>query len=169
MVRFKIQVLRELGVQLAGNVASDEAAIIIEKVLPTPLSKQMHFITQDICEQPLPASIQSIFDQCQLIYLAAYVGMNEIEKLRLLKNLARKSTDGGDAPGKRYLKILTANEIYQTLFPRIGPEEIAGLQAAPSHRKSPECLEQVGLFTEQCSVFSLRLLEDTSQESERHT
>ena len=53
----------------------------------------MHFITQDIGEKPLPKKVKSILSQCQLIYLAVYVGENELDKLDILENIVDQSNN----------------------------------------------------------------------------
>lgn len=42
--------------------ANKLASIIVEQVLPSYLSKCMHFITQDINEKPLPVQLKSILN-----------------------------------------------------------------------------------------------------------
>ncbi|CAF0909311.1 unnamed protein product [Adineta steineri] len=109
--------------------ANQLASIISEQVLSPHLSKRMHFITQDISQNPLCDNVKSILNQCQLIYLAAYVGMNELEKLEILRNIVNQSTDEFNPKTKQYFVIRTAEGLYQVLFPKIKAEKIAMLQA----------------------------------------
>ncbi|CAF0984263.1 unnamed protein product [Adineta ricciae] len=113
--------------------ANQLASLISEQILPADLFKRMHFITQDICESPLPNEVRSILSQCQVIYLAAYVGINELEKLDILQNLVRQSnSDDLTRQTKQYFIIRTADGLYQILFPKVTPEKIGMLKDSVS-------------------------------------
>jgi hypothetical protein len=109
--------------------ANQLASRISEQILPSHLSKRMHFITQDITEEPLPVQVKSILNQCQLIYLATVVGMNELEKLNILKNIVNQSNDDLEKKSIQYFVIRTTEGFWQIFFPKVTAEKIAMLQA----------------------------------------
>jgi hypothetical protein len=109
--------------------ANQLASMISKQILPSHLSKRMHFITQDITEQPLPVQVKSILNQCQLIYLATVVGMDELEKLNILKNIVNHSNNDLEQKPIQYFVIRTTEGFWQIFFPKITAEKIAMLQA----------------------------------------
>ncbi|UJR18274.1 hypothetical protein I4U23_005177 [Adineta vaga] len=135
--------------------ANQLASVICEQVLPSHLSKRMHFITQDICENPLGDEVRSILNQCQLIYLAAYVGENELEKLNILQHLVESSNDQSVRKIKQYFIIRTAEGLYQVLFPKIRPEKIAMLQTNTDEKKNLYQIEKVHRSSSSYGIVSI--------------
>jgi hypothetical protein len=61
----------------------------------------VHFITQDISKKLLSIEVEWNLNQCQHIYLVAFVGINELDKLNILENIVNQSNDKL-GKGKRY-------------------------------------------------------------------
>ncbi|UJR16914.1 hypothetical protein I4U23_003812 [Adineta vaga] len=136
--------------------ANQLASVLSEQILSPDLFQRMHFITQDISEHPLPNNVRTILNECQVIYLAAYVGINELEKLDILQNLVCQSNnDVIIKKPKQYFVIRTADGLYQILFPKITPEKIEMLQVTTNDHKNKKTLFHVEKVRETLSIYGM--------------
>ncbi|CAF1469660.1 unnamed protein product [Adineta steineri] len=108
--------------QLASNVS--------KQLLPSHLFERMHFITQDINQKPLPFHIESILKQCQVIFLAALVGTDDLAKLSILQNIVKHSKNESDQRLTQHIIIRTTDGLRQVLYPKINLKTITKFQLA---------------------------------------
>ena len=107
--------------------ANQLASIICGRLLPSNLFKAIHFITQNISEEPIPMEVESILKDCQLIFLAALVGHNELSKLDILRNLTKHSKNDADRKAVQHIVIRTTDGLRQVLYPKLSVESIKTL------------------------------------------
>ncbi|CAF1240685.1 unnamed protein product [Adineta ricciae] len=116
-----------------SHEANQLALSITKQLLPGHLIERMHFITQDIGQKSIPIEVESILKECEIIFLAALVGHDEMTKLDILRNVVKHSKNESNLTKVQHIVIRSTDGLCQVLYPKLSPELIITLEASSSN------------------------------------